>query len=151
VKQRLYDYVSRHQNVATIPAEHIRRIGSFGRAVDDLTDKFGREPTTHELADHLGVAPKKITALRKAYRPVTLESSDDSFESAVDDASRERVLLAYYGLTDQEKLVFDYSLGAHGQPKLSTKEIATKLRVTDARVSNLKATLATKLAPYLDT
>lgn len=151
VKRGLYQYVTRNQNVATIPREHVARIGPMKRAVEDLTDRFGRDPTALELAAHMNVPLKKVTVLRLMLRPTGLESAteDRGFEDIVDSRNRERVRLAYYGFTDQEKLVFDYSTGAHGQLKLSTNDIAKKLKVSAPRISTIKADIADKIAPYL--
>ena len=151
VKRGLYAYVTRNQNVATIPREHIARIGPLKRAVEDLTDRFGREPTSLELATHMNVPLKKVTVLRQMMRPTGLESAttDNGFEDLIDDRNRERIRLAYYGFTDQEKLVFDYSTGAHGQQKLSTNDIAKKLKVSAPRISTIKSDIADKIAPYM--
>lgn len=148
VRQRLYRYVAEHQNVARIPEHEVRRIGGFQRGVAFLTDQLGRDPTTEELADHLGVPPHRVTKLRKLFRKDLLESSFEAPE-VEHDADYERAMLAYYGLTDQEKLVFDFSLGAHGQPRLSGNDIAKRLSVAPSRVSALKESIATKLKPYL--
>lgn len=151
VRQGLYDYVTRHQNVASIPAEHIARIGSYKRTVEGLTDTLGRDPTAVEISEHMSIPLKKVTTLQKMLRPTAMESLTvaTTFDD-VDDADRERVRLAYYGFTDQEKLVFDYTTGAHGRTKLSTNDIAKKLGVTAARVSAIKSNLADKIAPYVE-
>lgn len=151
VKMGLYDYVTRNQNIATIPREHIGRIGAFKRTMEDLGDRFGREPTSLEVATHMNVPLKKVTVLRQMLRPTGLESAtvDSGFEDVTDDRNRERVRLAYYGFTDQEKLVFDFSTGAHGQEKLGTNDIAKRMKVTAARISNLRLSIANKIAPYL--
>jgi DNA-directed RNA polymerase specialized sigma subunit len=58
-------------------------------------------------------------------------------------------MLGFYGLNDQEKQVFDFSLGAHGQPKLKAGEIAERLKISPARISAIKENVGNKIRPYL--
>lgn len=154
VRQRLYRWVTSHQNVARIPEEQVRQIGRFQMASNHLTDRLGRDPTSDEMADHLGLPVSRVTKMRKALRKDLIMSGvaddvEEGIEDIAHDPDYERAMMAYYGLTDMEKLVFDFSLGAHGQPKLKAGEIATRLKVSPARVSALKEALGHKLQPYL--
>jgi len=152
VKQRLYRYVSTYQNVARIPEGQVLQIGPMREAMTDLSSKLGREPTIDELADHLGLPVKHVVRLRKNLRSDLLEEGGglDNIEGYQTDPNFERAMMAYYQLSTQEKLVFDYSLGAHGQPKLKAGEIATKLKISNGRVSQLNTSIANKLKPYLE-
>ena len=151
VKQRLNRYVIEHQNFARIPEDKVRLIGPMREAETELASRFGREATVHEVADHMAVPIAHVTRIRKMMRADILESSADfsSVEQFSHDASLDRVMLAYYSLSPDQKLVFDYSLGAHGKQKISPGEMATKLNMSSVRVSQLKKQLADKLAPYL--
>ncbi len=151
VGQRLFRYVSEHQNVGRLPEEQIRTIGGYRTAITDLSARLGREPTTHELADHLSLPVTRITRLRKSLRAELLESTEgmDELEDFKHDPQYEQAMLAYYSLTDQQKVVFDYLLGGHGQQKLKPGDIATKLKISPARVSAIKQEIAAKLSPYL--
>lgn len=150
VKQRLYRYIGTYQNVARLPEAQIRQIGPIREAMSDLTSRLGREATTEELADHLGLPFNHVARVRRNLRADLLEEGGgvdmDAFHH---DAGYERAMMAYYQLNDQEKLVFDFSLGAHGQLKLKNKDIAVKLKLTDGRVSQLKKSIAEKLKPFL--
>jgi len=160
VRQRLYRWVTQHQNVARIPEAQVGQIGHFQLAINDLSSRFGREPTTDELADHMGIHPKYVSRLRRALRSDLIASNAmdaegedgsmaDSIEDIPHDQDYERAMLGYYGLNEQEKHVFDYSLGAHGQPKLKPGEIAAKLGLSPARISALKESVGSKIKPYL--
>lgn len=152
VGQRLFRYVSEHQNVGRLPEEMVRSIGGYKGALSDLSSRFGREPTTHEIADHMGVPVSRVTRLRKSLRAELLESTDgmDEIEDFRHEAGYEQAMLAYYSLSTQQKSVFDYLLGAHGQPRLKPGEIAVKLKMSPARVSAIKQEIATKITPHLD-
>ncbi len=151
VRNDLHRYVGQHQNVARIPEHQIQRIGPFNAAVGDLAIRFGREPTTHEIADHMGVAVTHVVSLRKMLRKDLVISGEDSDDitDIEHDPDYERAIMAYYSLSPQEKTVFDYTFGAHGQPKLKPSAMAAKLGVSPARISAVKESIGKKLNPYL--
>lgn len=151
IRQRLYRFVAEHQNVARMPEAQVRQVGNFNRAVEDLRGRYGSEPSTTQIADYMHLPVSHVTRLRKSLRQDLLESAGEAMalEDHTRDPSFEKVSLAYYSLSEQEKSVFDYLLGAHGQPRLSPRDIASRLGVTAPRVSKIKATIARKLEPYL--
>lgn len=152
VKQKLYRYVGTYQNVARIPEHLIRQIGPLNEANAELTSRFGREPTVDELSDHMGVTTSHVTDLRRLLRKDLTEEGGggvDQFEAFEHDPDFERASMAYYSLTSAEKQVYDFSLGAHGQPQLGNNEIAGRMGVSAGRISQLKKSLAEKLKPYL--
>lgn len=152
LRQRLYRYVGENQNAARIPEAQIRQISPLKDAMSDLTSRYGREPSTHELADHMGLPVAHVTRLRKSLRADLLSSKPgmDEFEDHSHDPDFERAMMAYYNLSEQEKVVFDYLLGAHGQPRLKPSEIARKLSISAPRVSTIQKNIAKKLGPYLN-
>ena len=129
VKNKLYRYVSQYQNAARIPEHRIQEIGPYREAVADLNIKFGREPTTHEIADHIGVPVSHVVDLQGLMRKDLLEFGGgvDDLTQFEHDADYERAMMAYYSLTPDEQNVFDYSLGAHGRTKMTNNAIAKKL------------------------
>jgi DNA-directed RNA polymerase specialized sigma subunit len=154
VRQRLYRWVTQHQNVARMPEAQVGQIGHFQIAVNDLNSRLGRDP--------MAIHPRFVTRLRRALRSDLIASNTmdaegdegsvaDSIEDIPHDPDYERAMLGYYGLTDQEKHVFDYSLGAHGQRKMKPGEIATQLKLSPARISALKESVGNKIRPYLRT
>lgn len=153
VKQRLYRYVATHANVARLPEAQVAQIGSLREATTDLTNRFGREPTAHELSDYMSIPVAHVTRLRSGLRADLLESGPGNLadEAAMHtDPNFEAAMMAYYSFTPNEQQVFDFSVGTHGQPQLSTNEIAKRMNVSAARISQLKKTLADKIRPHLD-
>lgn len=152
VKQRLARYVGTYQNVARLPEHQINQIGAMREAVTDLTSRFKREPTAVEIADHMGIPVAHVTRLRKNLRSDLMAESGglESMEAFETDPDFERAMLVYYSLNDQEKHVFDYSMGAHGQPRLAAGEMAKRLNISAGRVSQIKDSIATKIKAYLN-
>ena len=152
VKQKLYRYVGQYQNVARIPEHQIGQIGPLNEATADLTSRFGREPTSAEVADHMGIPIENVTDMRRLMRKDLTEEGGggvDQYEAYEHDPDFERASMSYYGMSTVERQIFDFSLGAHGQPKLSTNEIASRLRISAGRVSQLKKSVALKIKPFL--
>jgi DNA-directed RNA polymerase specialized sigma subunit len=129
----------------------MRMIGPLREAETELANRLGREATADEVAEHMVVPLSHVTRIRKMMRADILESSSNfaDMEQFAADPNYERVMMAYYSLTPDEKLVFDYSMGTHGKKKLDPGEIVLKLGMTSVRVSQIKKQLADKLGQYL--
>lgn len=152
IKQGLRPLVIKHQNVARISDHRIREIGPYQEAETTLQQRFGREPTADEVADHLSIPVSRVTKLRRSLHNDLFESGSGALtelEQIAHDPDFERVMVAYFQLTQQEKQVFDYSMGTHGRPKLKPGEVAKRVGVSNARLSQIKKKMATKLEPYL--
>lgn len=154
VRQRLYRWVNEHRSSARIPEEHVRHAKAFQQSTEDLAERFGRAPTTHELADHMGISVAQVSKLRKLLRTETFNEfagqSIQQLESEVHrDPNYQRAIMGYYSLTPQEQAVFDRMLGAHGHHIMKPREIAQDLKISDARVSTLRKSIGTKLERYM--
>jgi RNA polymerase nonessential primary-like sigma factor len=151
LQQRLYRYVTEHQNTARIPEEHVRRIGSYNSAMADLTDRFGREPSTHEIADHMGIPVRQVSRLRKMLRSDLTQNDENSLimDDYRHDPEYEHAMMGYYSLTEQEKSVFDYLTGSHGQAQMNATQVAAKMKLSKQRVSNLRKSIGKKLGKYM--
>ena len=117
-----------------------------------LTLELGHEPSTAQLADYTGLPIKRITQLRKIQLPVPFGASEGvapSGESSLDPSQDLAARLpwiedaqfsawvdyVYQDLSPRDQVILDYMLGLHGKPKLSTGEIAKRLRITPSAVS----------------
>jgi RNA polymerase sigma factor (sigma-70 family) len=144
-------YVQHHQNLSRIVEERANKIGDYQRSYSTLADQFDREPTAHELADHMKVSVKTVTRLQGELRQDLLASGamEDPF---VDETPRSREVLKLipYELTPTEMQVFEYLTGYGGKPKLtSTGEIARRLGWSDSKVSQVKNSISQKIRKYL--
>lgn len=152
IKQGLRPLVIKHQNVARLSDHRIREIGPYREAETTLQQRLGREPTADEVADHLAIPVSRVTSLRRSLHKDLFESGSGALtelEQISHDPDFERIMVAYYQLSQQEKQVFDYSMGTHGQPKLKAGDVAKRVGVSPARLSQIKKQIAKKLEPYL--
>ncbi len=117
-------------------------------AENRLRDWLGRDPTDDELADETGLSLKRLAYVRKAQGGIPegrldaigeADDGDGGIAPAVvasdDDAWNQFV---YGSLPAQDRLVMEWTLGLNGKRKLPGIEIARKLGVTPAAVSQRK-------------
>lgn len=147
---KLYRYTGKYQNVARIPEHQIMQIRPFQSAENQLTDNLGRPPTTHELSEHLGWSDSRVKQMQSSIR------KDIAFTTGMGDGdqtsySKEGEILAmgYWSLTNEEKLVYDYTTGSNGKPKLKPGEIARRMKVSPSKVSKIRNSIGTKLNNFL--
>jgi len=118
-----------------------------------LEEELGHTPTTEELADRVGISKERIEELQRTVRPVVSESSmvdpetGEPFQPAVTqtnvmDFASEAV---YDSLTPREKQIYDWKTGGHGQAMMPNQEIAKRLGVTPALISQISQQIAGKI------
>ncbi len=139
------------------------RVRKIGLAKNDLADRLGREPTDEEVRKSLGMDPQQWHDTLKDARAVGVESlnkkrfetdtgktvSDlDLFEPHIgvrfcDDTDNrdlcERILR---GCTDNERFVVN---AYYGEKKLTMKQIAACLGLSESRVSQMHTSLVNRL------
>lgn len=103
-------------------------------------DDKGREPSIAELADITGLSTKKIDMLLDDNMTVVPESAtltdtmhDTVTSHDVDDNDCFEYVYASVGPIDQK--IMEWTSGKHGKPALSNNEIAARLRISPAAVS----------------
>ena len=140
-------FIAQNQNFARLPEPMIYRIGEFERSEDQLRQKLGRDPTTHELSDHLKWPQVHVERMRQSLRR-DLSSSLFEFDPSSLQVSRwnEVKSLIPYELTPQENAVFEM---VYAQNNPSNNDIANKLKLSPSRVSKIKLNIANKVQRYL--
>jgi len=117
-----------------------------------LRDELGRDPTDVELSDRSGFSPTRIAKVRR-YQPGTtvgaLEGLGvDTSQLPGESMSPQRNLslhIVYDELPPTDQKIMEWTLGLHNQRRLSNKQIAQKLGITPAAVSQRKARIQQKL------
>lgn len=145
-------FVTQHQNVSRITEDRSQKIGRYQRATSALNESLGRPPTAQEIADEMRVSVRTVNRLAQEMRPDLLASGaeHDPFLNE-EPRSREILRLMYpYAFTLDEQRVFEYLLGLNGKEKeLKTGKIARALGWSDSKVSQIRASIANKVKPYL--
>lgn len=143
------------QQILRVPERVVMDQAFLNEQKAQLTDSIGREPSVEELADHTGLSMKRIKYLHQFQRPLaegTLsgivgeEGESGGFSPAVVQAPSEIYLETLYGdLDGPNQKILEWTLGMHGQKRLSNQQIAAKLNLSPGAISQRKALLQSKL------
>lgn len=142
------------QNIIPVPERVALQRSHLAQATIELSDKLGRQPSTAELADHLGLSTRRIEHIRKFHNPVpeglfdnmTTADGEHGYSPAVKSVANPNVLELVYGdLSPQDQQIMEWSLGLHGQRRRQNQQIATALRLTPGAISQRKAAIQAKL------
>lgn len=145
---RLTRFANATKSVARIPEHRALLIRRYTAAREALRADRDREPTATELAEDLGWSVNDVSEMETAMSRRSLAGSGMEFDqvSGVEDRFAETAEFLYFALSPQEQLVWDYSLGKHGKPRLaSVPEIAAKSGLTTDRVYAIKRDIASRL------
>jgi RNA polymerase nonessential primary-like sigma factor len=137
-----------------VPEVVRRQAAEANSAVNRLHDTLGRMPTDIELADETGLSVTKLRKLRERVRPIMSESQltapvdgesgelpATNFDKGMDYAFE----AVYQDLGPREKVIVDWKTGAHGKEMLSNQEIARRLGVSPALITQVTGRLVRQI------
>lgn len=142
-------FITTNQNTARIGERRVYKVGQFDAAVAELDQELGREPTSQEIADHMGWSEAEVVRLQTERRR-TLLASGPGGDSAELFPSREAEVLRLvkFELAPEERLVYDYTVGEGGKPALRPGEIAQRLNMSPSKVTRLRNSITAKIDRY---
>lgn len=151
-----------HERAQTvrIPPQAFWDMQNLERAESELKEKTGREPSARHLADATGLSLKRVSSLRSlrgAGIPETAltEGDPEAMLKQVTVDSNDRSTwwseAVYHGLGERDQKIFDYRTGAHGTERLPNKDIAKKLGISAAAVSQRASKIADQLKQVMET
>jgi DNA-directed RNA polymerase specialized sigma subunit len=133
----------------------IRNAAELNRVSTEMEDRLGRKPTDDELMDETGWSKRELGRIRSASVAAVSTGSmairdpesgpEDPLIDHMDNMPYARDA-AYMSLNDRDKEIFDYRLGMHGKKQLNGNEIAGKLGVTPAYISQRASAIAKMIA-----
>lgn len=140
-----------------IPEVALRQAAEVDRVTKELRDDLGRDPSDDEIADEIGISPKRVAKVRSmavASVPTgqidEVEGADGESAIAPGVVTPSKVPFAqdavYMSLQPRDRLIFDALTGLHGKAQMSAKAVAAKLGVTPALVSQRAKSIAEQIA-----
>lgn len=132
----------------------IRQAAQVNRVREEMADEAGKEPTIEELADQTGISVVRIKKLRQQVKPAISESAfdvsnDPNSPGLPGTIEPDRIGAAadmvYHSLSDRDKQIHDFKTGKHGVPVLPNQEIAKRLGVSPAMISQRSAQIAAQI------
>ena len=142
-------FVTTYQNPGRIPENRIYKIHEMQTAAQELDEKYGRPPTTLEMADKLKWPPKQVDLLQKEVRkvhPIGHFESDPM--THIPSTQRATLRLLPYELSSDENAVFEHIYGLGGKARLEPGAIAKQLGMSAPKVSRLKKSIGKKFSQY---
>lgn len=131
-------------NIIQTPETVILDRNKIVRAEQELFDELGRFPNTNEVANYTGLSTKRIAKLRKANVPLTEGQVDAVLGEATDpemkrlgDTTKDDSWMEYVydSIDDRQKAIMENLYGMHGNDPIPAKDVAKKLKITAAAVS----------------
>ena len=139
-----------------VPEAVIRQSAELNAVSDRMHDQLSHIPTNEELADEMGISVDRIAKLRQRTKPTISESQATAPTGSEEGAPDLPAVIApktveyaaeatYQDLEPRDRLIFDWKTGKHGREQLSNQDIASRLNVTPAMVSQVSARIAKQI------
>lgn len=158
--QPLSRYGKRLRDVYS-PEVAARQAAALERRRKEFSDEFGRDPTDDELADEMGITPKRVAEVRRMSVPSVASSQFDDYVSSDGETGSAPGVVqpskvpfaqeaAYMSLDDKRKSVFDMLTGLHGQRQLPAKEVAKRMGVSSSAISQQAKSISDMIAEIVN-
>lgn len=148
--QPLRRYSAERFSVVHIPENVRLNQAHLRKFSDDFKEKNLRDPNHTEIGDALGLTPRQIAKVQALSGEVSESSMlNEKGDSKAQGAPRDYYEVwrdyVYHDLDDTNKKVFEWSTGYNKSPVLQKKEIAQRLGISAAAVSQRINTIVKKL------
>ena len=164
IKQSIKRALANQSKTIRLPVHLVDKIAKLRRVSAQMTEELGREPTDEELAEEVGMAVAKVSALKSAaIRPTSLdqplgdddntalgdiigdEGAEDPFEVLMDKDLRAEVGGLLDVLDDRERKIINCRFGLDGHKTKTLEEVGKKFGVTRERIRQLQNIALRKL------
>ncbi len=164
IRQAITRAIADQARTIRIPVHMVETIHKVSRTARQLLQEFGREPTTDEIAECLGITAEKVREIMKiAQDPVSLETpigeeEDSHLGDFVEDMDspapsdtasysllREQLCNILHTLTPREEQVIKLRFGLEdGRPR-TLEEVGRQFQITRERIRQIEAKALRKL------
>ena len=164
IRQSITRAIADQARTIRIPVHMVETINKLNRTTRQLLQKFGRDPTTAEIAEAMGVTEDKVSEVQRiAQDPISLESSigeeqDSKIQDIVEDENalspmevteqtllKEQLLAVIETLTPREQKVIRLRYGLDDSHPRTLEEVGKEFNVTRERIRQIEAKALRKL------
>lgn len=164
IKQSINRAIADQGRTIRIPVHMVETYNKVTRCSRQMLQELGREPTTDELAERLGMEPWRVLNIQKVTQtPISLESPigeeedshlgdfipDSDTPSPEDEAYKsllkEEIESALHTLSDREALVLKLRYGLLDGKTYTLEEIGQQLKITRERIRQIEKKALRKL------
>jgi RNA polymerase primary sigma factor len=158
IRQAVTRAIADQGRTIRVPVHMYEQINRLTRTSRQLVQELGRDPTTEEIAERLGVTPRKVEQIiRVSQRPLSLEmpvgEEEDSYlgdfiedaeaDSPTDSASqtmlRQVIDEIFESLTPREVRILQLRFGLVDGYSYTLEEVGKKFGVTRERIRQIEA------------
>ena len=166
IRQAVTRAIADQGRTIRVPVHMYEQINRLTRTSRQLVQELGRDPTTEEIAERLGVPPRKVEQIiRVSQRPLSLEmpvgEEEDSYlgdfiedaeaDSPTDSASqtmlRQVIDEIFESLTPREVRILQLRFGLVDGYSYTLEEVGKKFGVTRERIRQIEAQASGPAAP----
>ena len=164
IRQAITRAIADQARTIRIPVHMVETIHKVSRTARQLLQELGREPTTDEIAESLGITADKVREIMKiAQDPVSLETpigeeedshlgdfvEDNESPAPSDSASysllREQLCNILHTLTPREEQVIKLRFGLEDGRSRTLEEVGKQFQITRERIRQIEAKALRKL------
>ncbi|MCB0086318.1 MAG: RNA polymerase sigma factor RpoD [Caldilineaceae bacterium] len=164
IRQAVTRAIADQGRTIRVPVHMYEQINRLTRTSRQLVQELGRDPTTEEIADELGVSPRKVEhIMRVSQRPLSLEmpvgEEEDSYlgdfiededadspsEAAGQHVLREVIDEIFQSLTPREVRILQLRFGLVDGYCYTLEEVGKKFGVTRERIRQIEAQALSRL------
>lgn len=164
IRQSITRAMADQARTIRIPVHMVETIHKLTRAVRNLLQTLGRDPTTEEIAEYMGLTPERVAEIQKiAQDPISLENpvgeEDDSkiadfiedesirspMEVATQNLLKEQLMAVIDTLTPREQKVIRLRYGLDDSHPRTLEEVGKEFNVTRERIRQIEAKALRKL------
>ena len=164
IRQSITRAMADQARTIRIPVHMVETIHKLTRAIRQLLQVLGRDPTTEEIAEHMGLSVEKIAEIQKiAQDPISLENpvgeeddskigdfiEDDTIRSPMEVATqnllKEQLMSVIDTLTPREQKVIRLRYGLDDGHPRTLEEVGKEFNVTRERIRQIEAKALRKL------
>jgi RNA polymerase primary sigma factor len=164
IRQAVTRAIADQGRTIRVPVHMYEQINRLTRTSRQLVQELGRDPTTEEIAEELGVSPRKVEhIMRVSQRPLSLEmpvgEEEDSYlgdfiededadapsEAASHQLLREVIDEIFQSLTPREVRILQLRFGLVDGYCYTLEEVGKKFGVTRERIRQIEAQALSRL------
>lgn len=138
-----------NQQAIRLPENIALKYKVYNDGKEYLTEVLNREPTTVELAEHIGWGVDDVANLSKRFHRELVESKQVFDPGVVDsDISHNALLATYYSGSEHERYFMEHTLGTDfmGKKEKPSAQIQKDLKLNAYQYYKLKNNVADKLS-----
>ncbi len=164
IRQSITRAIADQARTIRVPVHMVETINKLTRATRTLIQKLGRDPTTEEIANAMGLTEERVSEIQRiAQDPISLETTigdeedskisdfieDETAQSPIESVTqtllREQLLSVIETLTPREQKVIRMRYGLDNSHPRTLEEVGKEFNVTRERIRQIEAKALRKL------